>query len=65
MIEGSFFRHKLSVYKNFQLSAFLILFHGVLWSSLFQEVFFRGYIFQTMLTQWGNLEGAARNGGHF
>jgi membrane protease YdiL (CAAX protease family) len=53
MIEAVFFDTSLAFNKNFQWSAFLILFHGVLWSSLFQEVFFRGYVFQTMLKQWG------------
>ncbi len=54
LIEGVFFGTSLAFNENFQWPAFLFLFHGVFWSSLFQEVFFRGYIFQVMLKQWGS-----------
>lgn len=54
LTEGVFFDTSLAFNENFQWPAFLFLFHGVLWSSFFQEVFFRGYVFQTMLKQWGS-----------
>jgi membrane protease YdiL (CAAX protease family) len=56
LIEGMVFNFNTSLAFNesFQWPAFLVLFQGVLWSSLFQEVFFRGYVFQTMLKQWGS-----------
>jgi hypothetical protein len=44
-IEGVFFDTSLALNENFRWPAYLFLFQGVLWSSLFQEVIFRGYIF--------------------
>jgi membrane protease YdiL (CAAX protease family) len=54
LTEGIFFNTTLAFNENFQWYAFLWLVHGVFWSSLFQEVLFRGYVFQAMIKLWGS-----------
>ncbi len=53
LLENMVFGMQLAMNNNFGWTAFLIMVHFHVWAVLWQEVVYRGYIFQKLLHKWG------------